>query len=109
MAPISYARHRFPPAIIQHAIWLYLCFTLSYRDAADLLAARGRAAAPRPPPVPARHHPARDMALPVLHAQLPRRRGPAGRAWSRHFLRNGPALGAEVRSGPRQAASAAHD
>lgn len=22
--PISYARHRFPPAIIQHAVWLYL-------------------------------------------------------------------------------------
>ena len=25
-------RHRFPPEIIQHAIWLYVRFTLSYRD-----------------------------------------------------------------------------
>ena len=32
MAPLSYRRHRFPPEIIQHAIWLYLRFTLSYRD-----------------------------------------------------------------------------
>jgi hypothetical protein len=23
MQPISYARHQFPPAIIQHAVWLY--------------------------------------------------------------------------------------
>jgi hypothetical protein len=33
MAPLCYLRHRFPPEIIQHAIWLYLRFTLSYRDA----------------------------------------------------------------------------
>ena len=33
--------HRFPPPIIQHAIWLYLRFTLSYRDVEDLLAERG--------------------------------------------------------------------
>ena len=31
MAEISYRRHRFPPVIIQHAVWLYLRFTLSYR------------------------------------------------------------------------------
>ena len=41
MKPISYARHRFPPAIIQHTVWLYLRFTLSYRDVEDLLAERG--------------------------------------------------------------------
>jgi putative transposase len=41
MAQLSYRRHRFPPAIIQHAIWLYLRFTLSYRDVEDLLAERG--------------------------------------------------------------------
>src|ERR1700722_5590651 len=41
MAPISYRRHRFPPAVIQHAIWLYLRFTLSYRDVEELLAERG--------------------------------------------------------------------
>jgi transposase-like protein len=41
MAPFSYRRHRFPPEIIQHAIWLYLRFTLSYRDVEDLLTERG--------------------------------------------------------------------
>jgi transposase-like protein len=40
MDQLSYRRHRFPPSIIQHAIWLYLRFTLSYRDVADLLAER---------------------------------------------------------------------
>ncbi len=28
MAEISYRRHRFPPVVIQHAVWLYLRFTL---------------------------------------------------------------------------------
>src|SRR6195256_2848789 len=37
MVELSYRRHRFPPAVIQHAIWLYLRFTLSYRDVEDLL------------------------------------------------------------------------
>ena len=41
MAEISYHRHRFPPVIIQHAVWLYLRFTLSYRDVEELLAERG--------------------------------------------------------------------
>jgi hypothetical protein len=41
MAPISYRRHRFPPVVIQHAVWLYLRFTLSYRDVEELLAERG--------------------------------------------------------------------
>src|ERR1700675_4539633 len=41
MTRLSYSRHRFPPPIIQHAIWLYLRFTLSYRDVEDLLAERG--------------------------------------------------------------------
>jgi putative transposase len=30
-----------PPVIIRHAVWLYLRFTLSYRDVEDLLAERG--------------------------------------------------------------------
>jgi transposase-like protein len=38
---ISFARHHFPPVIIRHAVWLYLRFTLSYRDVEDLLAERG--------------------------------------------------------------------
>src|SRR5580700_8240619 len=41
MSPLHYRRHRFPPEIIQHAIWLYLRFTLSYRDVEELLAQRG--------------------------------------------------------------------
>src|SRR5205823_14718680 len=40
MAHLSYRRHRFPSEIIQHAIWLYLRFTLSYRDVEELLAER---------------------------------------------------------------------
>src|ERR1700676_5327483 len=41
MAAISCSRHQFPPAIIQHAVWLYLRFSLSFRDVEDLLAERG--------------------------------------------------------------------
>src|SRR4051795_10923585 len=41
MQPISYSRHQFPPEIIRHAVWLYLRFTLSYRDVEELLAERG--------------------------------------------------------------------
>jgi len=36
-----YKRHRFPPEIIQHAVWLYFRFNLSTRDVEDLLAERG--------------------------------------------------------------------
>jgi hypothetical protein len=32
---------QFPPSIIRHAVWLYVRFTLSYRDTEDLLAERG--------------------------------------------------------------------
>src|SRR5580658_8817952 len=38
---ISFARHQFPPNIIRHAVWLYLRFTLSFRDVEDSLAERG--------------------------------------------------------------------
>ena len=41
MTTVSYARHQFPPVIIGHAVWLYLRFSLSYRDVEDLLAERG--------------------------------------------------------------------
>jgi len=36
-----YRRHRFPPQIIGHAVWLYHRFSLSFRDVEDLLAQRG--------------------------------------------------------------------
>jgi transposase-like protein len=41
MNPISFKRHRFPPKIIQHAVWLYARFTLLFRDVEELLAERG--------------------------------------------------------------------
>jgi hypothetical protein len=41
MKEFSYKGYRFPPEIIQQAIWLYLRFTLSLRDVEDLLAERG--------------------------------------------------------------------
>ena len=41
MSTISYCSYRFPPDIIQRAVWFYLRFTLSFRDVEDLLAERG--------------------------------------------------------------------
>jgi putative transposase len=41
MKQISYSRHRFPGSIIQHAVWLYFRFPLSYRDVEDMLTERG--------------------------------------------------------------------
>jgi hypothetical protein len=41
MTEISYSGYRFPPEIIQQAIWLYVRFTLSFRDVEDLLAVLG--------------------------------------------------------------------
>jgi putative transposase len=37
----QYKRYRFPPEIIQHAVWVYYRFNLSHRDIEDLLARRG--------------------------------------------------------------------
>ena len=36
-----YKRHRFPPEIIQYAVWIYHRFNLSHRDIEDLLSERG--------------------------------------------------------------------
>ncbi len=41
MKKFSYKGYRFPSEIIQQAIWLYVRFTLSFRDVEDLLAGRG--------------------------------------------------------------------
>jgi hypothetical protein len=46
MMELSYRRHRFPPVVIQHAVWLYLRFTLSFRDVEDLLADQESSADP---------------------------------------------------------------
>src|ERR1700680_847406 len=36
-----YQRHRFPPEVISHAVWLYVQFPLSLRMVEEILAARG--------------------------------------------------------------------
>jgi putative transposase len=41
MTKVSYVGYGLPPEIIQRGIWLYLRFTLSFRDVEDLLAERG--------------------------------------------------------------------
>lgn len=41
LPPISYKRHRFPPAIIAHAVWLYFRFPLSLRLVEEMLLERG--------------------------------------------------------------------
>ena len=41
MGKLSVKRHRFPAAVIVHAVWLYFRFTLSFRDVEELLAERG--------------------------------------------------------------------
>jgi hypothetical protein len=38
MQPISFKRHRFPPDVIQHAVWLNFRFTLSLHDVEELKA-----------------------------------------------------------------------
>ena len=40
LRPISYKRHRFPPEVTRHVVWLYFRFTLSLRDVEKLLAQR---------------------------------------------------------------------
>ncbi|MFC4442082.1 IS6 family transposase [Caulobacter henricii] len=40
MTPLSFKRHRFPPDVIRHAVWLYFRFSLSLRDVECLLAER---------------------------------------------------------------------
>jgi putative transposase len=39
--PISYKRHRFPPRIIAHAVWLSFRFPLSLRLVEEMLLERG--------------------------------------------------------------------
>jgi transposase-like protein len=43
LAPSNlYKHHRFPGEIISHGVWLYYCFSLSHRDAEELLFACDR-------------------------------------------------------------------
>ena len=36
-----YKRHRFPAEIISHVVWLYSRFSLSFREAEELMLERG--------------------------------------------------------------------
>ena len=38
---ISYKRHRFPPQIIAHVVWLYARFNLSLREVEEMMLERG--------------------------------------------------------------------
>ncbi len=40
-SPHPYRGFRFPAEIIEHAVWLYHCFSFSLRDVETILAARG--------------------------------------------------------------------
>ena len=41
MDQLSFKRHRFPPHIIPHAIWLHARLTVSLRDTEEMMAERG--------------------------------------------------------------------
>lgn len=41
MKALSFERHRFPAAKIRQAVWLYFRFSLSLREAKELMATRG--------------------------------------------------------------------
>ena len=75
MPAVSYRGYRFHPAIIQHAAWLYLRFTLSFRDVEDLLAERGVAVS---------HETIRRWVAhfgPIYARRLRARRPPSTRRW----------------------------
>jgi putative transposase len=75
MQPISFKRHRYPPDVIRHAVWLYFRFTLSIRDVEELLAQRG---------VEASREAVRywvNKFGPIIAANLRRRRSPPTGRW----------------------------
>ena len=85
----SYRRHRFPPEIISHAVWLYHRFCPNFRDFEALLAKRGVAVS---------HEEIRCWCVkfgPKYAALLRRRQGRMGGTWfldevtirgQRHYL-----------------------
>src|SRR5215207_10671941 len=75
MTTTPYRGFRFPKAIIQHAIWLYLRFTLSLRDVEELLAERG---------IVVTYETVRVWVArfgPLIAKRLRRRRGPSSGIW----------------------------
>ena len=70
-----YRKHRFPPEIIAHAVWLYHRFSLSCREVEELLAERG---------VIVSHEAVRQWCFKFGQAfakKLRRRRGQPGDTW----------------------------
>src|SRR5687767_14066049 len=70
-----YRGFRFPKVIIQHAIWLYVRFTLSLRDVEELLAERG---------ILVTYETVRVWVArfgPLIAKGLRRRRGPSSGTW----------------------------
>jgi putative transposase len=39
--PERYRRHRFPIEVVEHCVWLYFRFSLSYRNIEEMMAVRG--------------------------------------------------------------------
>ena len=74
MTPLSYSGYRFPRDVIQRGVWMYLDFTLSFRDVEELLAERG---------ISVKYETVRRWALtvgPVIARGLQKRRPQAARA-----------------------------
>jgi transposase-like protein len=97
MSSISYARHRFPQVVIQHAVWLYVRFGLSCRDVEDLLAERG---------LDVSYETIRQWVAkfgPAFAARLRRRRCRASRRWhlDETFVRIGRQADVSVACGRR--------
>src|SRR3954470_21401478 len=70
-----YARHRFPPEVISHVVWLYFRFPLSLRMVEEMLAARG---------IEVSHETVRQWAMKFGQSfanQIRRRRPAAGDKW----------------------------
>lgn len=73
--PISYKRHRFPPALIAHVVWLYVRFNLSLREIEEMLLERG---------IELSHEPIRRWAIkfaPQIARNLRRRQTRPGDVW----------------------------
>jgi transposase-like protein len=74
MPLLSYSGYRFPRDIIQRAVWMYLRFTLSFRDVEELLAERGHRGHVREHPAMGAH-----LSGPVIARRLRARRPEAAR------------------------------
>ncbi len=65
---------RYPAEVIEHAFWLYHCFSLSLRDVKLILAARGVVAPTLPSSLPVGHEVALAPGAAAVLASVARRR-----------------------------------